>query len=123
MLNIEVISPGAWTNELLLQGPCGARGYPIPDGAASPVVGRPTQLIYISDIYLLDDQHRNTNMNDKDHLVGQLTTLHLALQPWHVVCTTLTSLTLHQLDPTISENELEEKSLVTVEGDQRGLAL
>ena len=21
----------------------------------------------------LDDQHRNTNMNDKDHLVGQLT--------------------------------------------------
>ena len=39
------------------------------------VVGRPTQLIYISDIYLLfvDDQHRNTNMNDKDHLVGQLT--------------------------------------------------
>ena len=22
----------------------------------------------------LDDQHRNTNMNDKDHLVGQLTT-------------------------------------------------
>ena len=24
--------------------------------------------------YLLDDQHRNTNMNDKDHLVGQLTT-------------------------------------------------
>ena len=23
---------------------------------------------------LLDDQHRNTNMNDKDHLVGQLTT-------------------------------------------------
>ena len=35
------------------------------------VVGRPTQLIYISDIS--DDQHRNTNMNDKDHLVGQLT--------------------------------------------------
>ena len=31
------------------------------------------------DIYLLfvDDQHRNTNMNDRDHLVGQLTnTLH-----------------------------------------------
>ena len=23
----------------------------------------------------LDDQHRNTNMNDKDHLVGQLTTV------------------------------------------------
>ena len=22
----------------------------------------------------IDDQHRNTNMNDKDHLVGQLTT-------------------------------------------------
>ena len=46
---------------------------------------RPTQLIYISDIYLfrlfryldyLDDQHRNTNMNDKDHLVGQLTNTH-----------------------------------------------
>ena len=35
----------------------------------SLVVGRPTQPIYISDIY----QHRNTNMNDKDHLVGQLT--------------------------------------------------
>ena len=49
------------------------------------LVGRPTQLIYISDIYLfrlfryldyLDDQHRNTNMNDKDHLVGQLTNTH-----------------------------------------------
>ena len=39
------------------------------------VVGRPTQLIYISDIYLLDDQHRNTNMKNKDHLVGQLTSL------------------------------------------------
>ena len=37
-----------------------------------PLVGRPTQLIFISDIHL-DDQHRNTNMNDKDHLVGQLT--------------------------------------------------
>ena len=39
------------------------------------LVGRPTQLIYISDIYFLfvDDQHRSTNMNDKDHLVGQLT--------------------------------------------------
>ena len=37
------------------------------------VVGRPTQLIYISDIYLLDDQHRNTNTKNKDHLVGQLT--------------------------------------------------
>ena len=36
------------------------------------LVGRPTQLIYISDIYL-DDQHRSTHMNDKDHLVGQLT--------------------------------------------------
>ena len=23
---------------------------------------------------ILDDQHRNTNINDKDHLVGQLTT-------------------------------------------------
>ena len=23
----------------------------------------------------LDDQHRNTNMNDKDHLVGQLTSV------------------------------------------------
>ena len=23
----------------------------------------------------IDDQHRNTNMNDKDHLVGQLTTI------------------------------------------------
>ena len=55
--------------------------------SALDVVGRPTQLIHISDIYLLswrweppiggqlDDQHRNTNMNDKDHLVGQLTTL------------------------------------------------
>ena len=39
------------------------------------LVGRPTQLSYISDIYLfVDDQHRNTNMNDEDHLVGQLTT-------------------------------------------------
>ena len=38
------------------------------------LVGRLTQLIFISDIHLLlDDQHRNTNMNDKDHLVGQLT--------------------------------------------------
>ena len=39
-----------------------------------------TSLYYIS-LYLgweLDDQHRNTNMNDKDHLVGQLTTQHLA---------------------------------------------
>ena len=35
-----------------------------------------TSLYYIS-LYLgweLDDQHRNTNMNDKDHRVGQLTT-------------------------------------------------
>ena len=30
-------------------------------------------LYYIS--LLSDDQHRNTNVNDKDHLVGQLTTL------------------------------------------------
>ena len=38
--------------------------------------GPSTSLYYIS-LYLgweiLDDQHRNTNMNDKDHLVGQLT--------------------------------------------------
>ena len=48
------------------------------------LVGRPTQLIYISDIYLLiDDQHRNTNMNDKDHLVGQLTN-HLSEFGWVV---------------------------------------
>ena len=39
------------------------------------LVGRPTQLIFISDIHL-DDQHRNANMNDKDHLVGQLTNTH-----------------------------------------------
>ena len=32
-----------------------------------------TSLYYIS-LYLgWNDQHRNTNMNDKDHLVGQLT--------------------------------------------------
>ena len=37
------------------------------------LVGRPTQLIFISDIHL-DDQHRNANMNDKDHPDGQLTT-------------------------------------------------
>ena len=35
-----------------------------------------TSLYYIS---LLSDQHRNTNMNDKDHLVGQLT--------WHALDT------------------------------------
>ena len=27
----------------------------------------------------IDDQHRNTNMNDKDHLVGQLTNLPLSI--------------------------------------------
>ena len=43
------------------------------------LVGRPTQLIFISDIHL-DDQHRNANMNDKDHLVGQLTNLVVALK-------------------------------------------
>ena len=65
------------------------------EGSWLHLVGRPTQLIYISDIYLsfqpsavvraiypppiwgpsrqLDDQHRNTNMKNKDHLVGQLT--------------------------------------------------
>ena len=36
-------------------------------------MGGSTSLYYIS-LYLgWDDQHRNTNMNDKDHLVGQLT--------------------------------------------------
>ena len=29
----------------------------------------------------IDDQHRNTNMNNKDHLVGQLTTLKLSKYP------------------------------------------
>ena len=29
----------------------------------------------------IDDQHRNTNMNDKDHLVGQLATRFPALLP------------------------------------------
>ena len=58
---------------------------PWPSDASSLVlVGRPTQLIFISDqsnlppsiwgpSRQLDDQHRNTNMNKKDHLVGQLT--------------------------------------------------
>ena len=30
----------------------------------------------------IDDQHRNTNMNDKDHLVGQLTN-HLVVKFWN----------------------------------------
>ena len=29
----------------------------------------------------IDDQHRNTNINDKDHLVGQLTT-EVAYSQW-----------------------------------------
>ena len=34
-------------------------------------------VLYFSVIWLsnIDDEHRNTNMNNKDHLVGQLTTL------------------------------------------------
>ena len=43
-------------------------------------------LYYISQ-YLgweIDDQHRNTYMNDKDHLVGQLTKTNLAGEQWIV---------------------------------------
>ena len=47
-------------------------------GALAPLTSSPlsTSLYYkflLSGLWNIDDQHRNTNMNDKDHLVGQLT--------------------------------------------------
>ena len=44
--------------------------YPIP---SRPSWSPNSTDLYFWYLFVVDDQHRNTNMNDKDHLVGQLT--------------------------------------------------